>query len=505
PELDWESFKHGGPLIQDLIQVTASQWERFISFSAQVRTLEDSFYLGYYSLMDSLAPLHCRYGGHLLPNVQRITISEYFMPQQYPFIADILSHRLRSFNIIHTFKTRDHHEGREYDAILGILEKQSPNLQELKLRGHDRILTFSSFDSFTHLTSLELNGDITPGALLSIIHCTVLRRLSLVALRVYEPADSAATDENISRLLTSDLTLNSLEDLEIGAIGSIRSFGNDDDVGVDVGDILERLLCPNVKHVTIVNPHGFMEQLLRWIRKLSKGYPKLTKVTVLPSYPLKSRFLEPLATIPKLQHLTISDHSYGWQNILPPTALEDCLSSLPDLQGFEWLPFDLYRSDFEWAAEAEYMDIEALPGLLHRCPKLTEMTLMLNAKEIKAKLQRIEESTQASQEPAESDSSLHSLRLIIFKLDPADVELLARIVVRFVSSSTELSILVTNSGKHDTKDREEREDEEEEDPCKLGTIPYPVDPKLQNRKETILEHEFSHHVARLQAGKRERQ
>ncbi|KAG8931755.1 hypothetical protein FRC02_002213, partial [Tulasnella sp. 418] len=273
PGYDWNWFKKYGVFLDYQNQVTAFQWERFCLLSAHVRTLKDSFHLGEDHIMDRLARLRTLYGGHILPNLHAIILYMDF-PPVYSFVTVLLSHKLKTLAFIDDPHSRDLASGSSYDNLLGLLSKQCPDLQELHFNGHCWTLTFSSFDSFTQLASLKLIGEISPGALLSIIRCASLRRLSLCHVRVREPAHSVVNTDSISRLLTSNHTLPSLEDFEIES-----SAYTEGDIGLGVGAVLEKLWCPNLMHVTIIDPENFRDQVLRWIPQLSMGSPKLTKVT----------------------------------------------------------------------------------------------------------------------------------------------------------------------------------------------------------------------------------
>ncbi|KAG8966533.1 hypothetical protein FRC03_011763 [Tulasnella sp. 419] len=449
-------------------QVTASQWERFIWFSGLVRKLEIIANGTGYNLVHHLPKLLARYGGHLLPNVKAITVSSRLM---LPFITNFLSNSLRSLVITKSndFSSRCHPQ--DCHNILSKLEKQASHLQEVSLNGFSGEFAFSNFDSFIHLTTLRLAGQIKAGTLHSIIRCTRLCRLSLVDISV-----SSTSNENISYCMPPNLTFPNLESLELGLI-VVHTEG----VGFDMDDMLDKLECPNVTHVTIHQPSSFKERLPRWIQKLSKDSPKLTQVTIATFSILKRQDLQPLAILPNLKHLKIVDGRYGGENILPRVVLEECLSALPDLQVFEWVPDAEDESILQWESSTEHVDIEAVPDLLRRCPNLSGVTLLLSGNRIKAKLRRIVATAQDSQQQLKRRAPLRSLHLIVPNLDPADIQLLARVMVGYVSSSTELSILASILG--------------------TGGSQNPLS-RWAHKRNKIYSHEFAEHVARLRAERR---
>ncbi|KAG8966532.1 hypothetical protein FRC03_011762 [Tulasnella sp. 419] len=246
-------------------------------------------------------------------------------------------------------------------------------------------------------------------------------------------------------------------------------------------------MLPKCRAYNIMYLRRLSEGLPRWIRQLSAVSLRLQKVTIQAYHALESPFLRSLSSLPNLRHLAIHDETSGWPNILPWMILSDFISVLLPLQVFEWLPYsewsyNLSSRSVHWKVQRDYGDIEALLDLISRCPNLSYVTLLLNANGIRDKLQRIEDNAQSSQKHAEQSSSLRSLRLIIFKLDPEDVELLARILVVYVSRSAELSIVVNDPVNPN------------EDNSELSTA---------YQRNEVLEREIVDRVVKIQAEKRD--
>ncbi|KAG8966536.1 hypothetical protein FRC03_011766 [Tulasnella sp. 419] len=376
-------------------------------------------------LMEILSGLHSRFGGDLLPNIRCIT-ADTIWPHKYPFITSIISPHLRSISL-------NDCDGLQCDAILGLLERQSPSLEELVIGDRDDPIEFTAFDSLKNLSSLKIIGPLTRGALQSILHCAELQKLSLTYFNIYVLRDSQSDREAINPLSTSPLiTLPKLRMIELGLVDYV---GDDLLEECMVWDVVS---CPLLKEVVIFRSG---KQDARWIRRIAQESPQVTQIKFVAGLLLDFEVLQQLPTFRDLVEIRILDDSRSpGMDIFPYDRIEDFLFLIPRLEVFEWRPSKNHRG-WSLVLWTDVVDLESLPTITSKCSRLHRLCLPLNMRETAPKLKRMSQDIDV-EDLVEPCASLKSLEMVVFSLYDEDVEDLARVMVHLVPYSADLTISV---------------------------------------------------------------